>query len=163
MGELFDHHDAYEAYLAGSPLNRRDYKTKSFKRAELTDENDYRGTLEDLRRSNDAPADRARAMEEEIRALKIELNKVRSERNTMRKSMHDHARNAADHAAKKAERETRSTLDRAYGAKLRAKDERITGLEMVIGDLEEDIALLRPKIFETVEGRSVEEPDTSAS
>ncbi|MGH2507782.1 MAG: hypothetical protein ACRDHZ_10345 [Ktedonobacteraceae bacterium] len=147
VGELFANHNDYEDYVSGSPLSRRDYDTKKFVPIVLMKERDYSKILADIRRSNDEPADKARALEEEIRALKIEVNKARGERNSIRKTLHKEARSAAEHAADKARREMRSNLDREYGEKLRSRDKHIESLEALIGDLNSDIESLRGQIF----------------
>jgi putative CRISPR-associated protein (TIGR02619 family) len=146
VGELFAHHDAYEAYLAGSPLTRRDYDKKSFIQVERREGPDYQGVLADLRQLNKEPAQRARALEEEVRALRIELNKARSERNAIRKSMHEQTEIAAQRATKRAREESKMSLDRAY-SRLRSKETKISELEVLVENLNGDIHALRGQIF----------------
>lgn len=160
VAELFAHHDIYEDYLAGNPMCRHNYDTKKFKPVNLAESRDYRKVLADIRQSHDEPADRARALEEEIRALKIEVNKVRSERNVIRKTLHSEVQTAAVHAADKARQELRSSLDRTYGAKLLARDKKIDGLEALIDDLTKDIEALRSEIFTEDPKTAADQPDS---
>jgi septal ring factor EnvC (AmiA/AmiB activator) len=148
VGELFAHHDLYDAYLRGKPATRREYDLKAFVPAERAEEHDYQRVLTDLRQLNDEPAQRARALEEEIRSLRIELNKARRERSAIRRSIHEEAQSAAERAAKKAKSETQRSLDEAYGSKLRSKDVKIGEMEAVIESLRNDIAVLRSQIFQ---------------
>jgi putative CRISPR-associated protein (TIGR02619 family) len=146
IGELFARHDDYESYGNGNPLRRADYKTTAFTQADPVTEPNYREVLADIRRGNDEPAERARAIEEEVRALKTELQQLRAEHNEIRRDAHVRAQIAAGRAAEKAERRVRVELDTTYGTQLRAKDDEIVRREAIIGELEAEIGKLLVQI-----------------